>query len=107
MKGWDDFGHVGYMLFLDLYRAVPWADQGWSYFHPPLHYSIGWGLAVFSGGLLAMIIAVPLWVLVTFLWAYFSEKGRKVRFYFFTFVVFLYTTLFNTAWCSVVLWFFG
>ncbi len=48
MKGWDDFGHVGYMLFLDLYRSVPWADQGWSYFHPPLHYLFGWGLAQFG-----------------------------------------------------------
>ncbi|MFP8878986.1 MAG: sulfatase-like hydrolase/transferase [Myxococcota bacterium] len=48
MRGWDDFGHVGYVLFLDLYGAVPWADQGWSYFHPPLHYVIGWGLAQFG-----------------------------------------------------------
>ena len=27
MRGWDDFGHVGYVVFLDLYHAVPWADQ--------------------------------------------------------------------------------
>ena len=45
LRGYDDHGHVGYVLFLDLYRSVPWADQGWSYFHPPLHYLFGWVLA--------------------------------------------------------------
>src|SRR5262245_50216602 len=48
--GYDAWGHVAYALFLDLYRAVPWADQGWSYFHPPLHYAIGWGLARLGSG---------------------------------------------------------
>jgi hypothetical protein len=48
MVGWDDFGHIGYVLFLDLYGSVPWADQGWSYFHPPLHYLFGWALAQFG-----------------------------------------------------------
>ena len=43
--GYDAWGHVAYVLFLDLHRAVPFADQGWSYFHPPLHYAIGWPLA--------------------------------------------------------------
>jgi hypothetical protein len=33
MWGYDAWGHVAYVLFLDIYRAVPWADQGWSYFH--------------------------------------------------------------------------
>ena len=45
MYGYDAWGHVAYALFLDLYGALPWSDQGWSYFHPPLHYGIGWGLA--------------------------------------------------------------
>lgn len=45
MWGYDAWGHVAYVLYLDLHRAVPWADQGWSYFHPPLHYLIGWLLA--------------------------------------------------------------
>ena len=45
LRGYDDLGHVGYILYLDLYRSVPWADQGWSYFHPPLHYAVGWALA--------------------------------------------------------------
>ncbi|MEM7411687.1 MAG: hypothetical protein AAF430_15765 [Myxococcota bacterium] len=36
--GYDAWGHVSYVLFLDTFRALPWADQGWSYFHPPLHY---------------------------------------------------------------------
>ena len=45
LRGYDDHGHVGYILYLDLYRSVPWADQGWSYFHPPLHYVFGWALA--------------------------------------------------------------
>lgn len=47
-QGYDDFAHIGYVLFLDRYAAVPWADQGWSYFHPPLHYMLGWGLAQFD-----------------------------------------------------------
>jgi tetratricopeptide (TPR) repeat protein len=50
MWGYDAWGHVAYVLFLDLYRAVPWADQGWSYFHPPLHYALGWVLAQFGSG---------------------------------------------------------
>lgn len=50
MWGYDAWGHVAYVLFLDLYRAVPWADQGWSYFHPPLHYVLGWLLAQFGSG---------------------------------------------------------
>ena len=50
MWGYDGWGHVAYMLFLDLYRGVPWADQGWSYFHPPLHYALGAGLAQFGSG---------------------------------------------------------
>ena len=50
MWGYDGWGHVSYMLFLDLYRGVPWADQGWSYFHPPLHYALGAGLAQFGSG---------------------------------------------------------
>jgi len=41
LRGYDAWGHVAYALFLDLYRAVPYADQGWSYFHPPLHYVFG------------------------------------------------------------------
>jgi hypothetical protein len=45
MWGYDAWGHVAYVLYLDLYRAIPWADQGWSYFHPPLHYALGWLLA--------------------------------------------------------------
>jgi tetratricopeptide (TPR) repeat protein len=48
--GYDAWGHVAYTIFLDLYRAVPWADQGWSYFHPPLHYAVGWALAQFGNG---------------------------------------------------------
>jgi tetratricopeptide (TPR) repeat protein len=45
MWGYDAWGHVAHVLFLDLYRGLPWADQGWSYFHPPLHYGLGWALA--------------------------------------------------------------
>jgi tetratricopeptide (TPR) repeat protein len=44
-NGYDAWGHVAYVLFLDLYRSLPYADQGWSYFHPPLHYVLGWMLA--------------------------------------------------------------
>jgi arylsulfatase A-like enzyme len=45
LRGYDAHGHVAYVLYLDLYQALPWADQGWSYFHPPLHYLLGWLLA--------------------------------------------------------------
>ena len=45
MWGYDAWGHVAYVLFLDLYRGLPWPDQGWSYFHPPLHYLLGLLLA--------------------------------------------------------------
>ena len=48
LQGYDDFALIGYVLFLDRYAALPWADQGWSYFHPPLHYLLGWGLAQFD-----------------------------------------------------------
>lgn len=50
MWGYDAWGHVAYVFYLDLYRAVPWADQGWSYFHPPLHYLIGWALTQARSG---------------------------------------------------------
>jgi tetratricopeptide (TPR) repeat protein len=50
MWGYDAWGHAAYVLFLDLYRAVPWADQGWSYFHPPFHYALGWVLAQLGSG---------------------------------------------------------
>ncbi len=50
MWGYDSWAHVAYVIFLDIYAAVPWADQGWSYFHPPLHYALGWLLAQFGSG---------------------------------------------------------
>ena len=42
--GYDAWGHISYVFFLDMYHALPYADQGWSYFHPPLHYLLGWAL---------------------------------------------------------------
>ena len=45
MWGYDAWGHVAYVLFLDAYGGVPWADQGWSYYQPPLHYVLAWPLA--------------------------------------------------------------
>jgi len=48
MWGYDAWAHVAYVIFLDIYRGIPWADQGWSYFHPPLHYALGWLLAQFG-----------------------------------------------------------
>lgn len=42
--GYDAWGHIAYVFFLDMYGSLPYADQGWSYFHPPLHYAIGWAL---------------------------------------------------------------
>jgi tetratricopeptide (TPR) repeat protein len=48
MWGYDAAGHVAYVFYLDRYGAIPWAHQGWGYFHPPLHYLFGWGLAQFG-----------------------------------------------------------
>jgi tetratricopeptide (TPR) repeat protein len=48
LRGYDDLGHAGYFLYLHFYAALPWADQGWSYFHPPLHYFFGWALTGFG-----------------------------------------------------------
>ncbi|MGH0031300.1 MAG: hypothetical protein ACQGVC_16000 [Myxococcota bacterium] len=48
MWGYDAWGHVAYVLFIDLYGGLPWPDQGWSYFHPPLHYVLAQPL-VWSG----------------------------------------------------------
>jgi len=50
MWGYDAWGHVAYMLFIDLYHAFPRADQGWSYYQPPLHYVLGAGLAQLGRG---------------------------------------------------------
>lgn len=52
--GYDAGGHLQYVLYLDVYRALPWADQGWSLFHPPLHYALGWLLAQLGSGELLM-----------------------------------------------------
>jgi tetratricopeptide (TPR) repeat protein len=41
LHGYDGWSHVAYILFLDLHHAIPYADQGWSYFHPPLYYGLG------------------------------------------------------------------
>jgi len=48
--GYDAWAHVSYVFFLDLYHSIPYADQGWSYFHPPLHYLFGWLLAQAGSG---------------------------------------------------------
>jgi tetratricopeptide (TPR) repeat protein len=70
LRGYDAWGHVAYVLFLDLYRAVPYADQGWSYFHPPLHYALGFLMAqadsavVLVRGLLLLSSAASLGIAV-------------------------------------------
>jgi hypothetical protein len=60
LHGYDALGHLAYVFFLDLYRAVPHADQGWSYFHPPLHYALGWLLAQ-SGSAEALVRGLMAW----------------------------------------------
>jgi tetratricopeptide (TPR) repeat protein len=60
LRGYDAVGHVSYVFFLDLYRAVPFADQGWSYFHPPLHYALGWLLAQ-AGRAEVLVRGLSLW----------------------------------------------
>jgi tetratricopeptide (TPR) repeat protein len=46
--GYDATGHLAYVFYLDRFHAIPWAHQGWGYFHPPLHYGFGWVLAQFG-----------------------------------------------------------
>lgn len=46
--GYDAWGHISYVFFLDMFGSIPYADQGWSYFHPPLHYLFGWLLMQFG-----------------------------------------------------------
>jgi Tfp pilus assembly protein PilF len=48
MWGYDAAGHIAYVFYLDRYAAIPWAHQGWGYFHPPFHYLFGLALAQFG-----------------------------------------------------------
>ena len=48
LYGYDGWAHITYVLFLDTFHALPWADQGWSFFHPPLYYLVGLGIAQFG-----------------------------------------------------------
>jgi hypothetical protein len=57
--GYDAWGHISYVFFLDMYRAIPYADQGWSYFHPPLHYLFGWALMQL-GNPKALVVGISL-----------------------------------------------
>jgi tetratricopeptide (TPR) repeat protein len=57
--GYDAWGHIAYVFFLDMYRAVPFADQGWSYFHPPLHYLFGW-LLMQAGDATVLVVGLSL-----------------------------------------------
>jgi len=50
LHGYDGWAHIAYVLFIDLYHAVPFPDQGWSYFHPPLYYGIGAAIAQVDDG---------------------------------------------------------
>ena len=50
LHGYDGWGHVAYVLFIDLYHAIPYPDQGWSYFHPPLYYLLGAAVAQLGDG---------------------------------------------------------
>ena len=40
LHGYDSFGHLTYIWYLLKTGSVPLADQGWSFFHPPLYYAI-------------------------------------------------------------------
>ena len=35
----DGFGHFTYIWYLAATGEVPWASEGWSFFHPPLYYA--------------------------------------------------------------------
>lgn len=59
LYGYDGWAHVAYVLFIDMYQAVPYADQGWSYFHPPFYYLMGAAIAqVGDGDVLARGLAL-------------------------------------------------
>jgi tetratricopeptide (TPR) repeat protein len=40
LTGYDSFGHLTYIWYLLKTGSVPFADQGWSFFHPPLYYAL-------------------------------------------------------------------
>ena len=77
LHGYDAWAHIAYVLFLDLYHALPYADQGWSYFHPPLYYLLGFviaqlgdadvlarGLALLGGAASVGVAAVVAWLVL-------------------------------------------
>ena len=37
----DGFGHFTYIWLMASTGSVPWATEGWSFFHPPLYYALG------------------------------------------------------------------
>lgn len=60
LHGYDAWAHVAYVLFLDTFHALPRADQGWSFFHPPLYYLVGLALAQ-SGSADVLARGLALW----------------------------------------------
>ncbi len=40
LNGYDSFGHFTYVWYLLKTGSIPAADQGWSFFHPPLYYAL-------------------------------------------------------------------
>ena len=50
LHGYDGWAHIAYVLFIDLYHAIPYPDQGWSYFHPPLYYLLNFAKTQGSDG---------------------------------------------------------
>jgi tetratricopeptide (TPR) repeat protein len=60
LRGYDAVAHASYVFFIDLYHGLPFADQGWLYFHPPLHYAVGWLLAQ-TGSADAFVRGLAMW----------------------------------------------
>jgi hypothetical protein len=69
--------------------------------------TIGWGFAFLFGGALAISLAMMPGLMLAAPLMYFEKKGSQLGFYFFGFLMSLYTVLVIAAWCCVVLMFFA
>lgn len=47
--GFDAKSHLDYVQFLLEHGRVPWPEEGWTFYHPPLYYALGAGLLASAG----------------------------------------------------------
>lgn len=126
LHGYDSFGHVTYIWYLLKTHSLPTPSEGWSFFHPPLYYTlcagIWWLLSAVEPRQVLKVISTTFSVtglgsaLVSYAVArrYFAEQ-RLVQFLAPAFILFLPVHIYtapmlgneslNTLLCSVALYF--